>query len=99
MWEQSGNENKGFAYDTTLYHLIGSGTALKDGTANMWAGKSESTLIGFFGRVNYNYKDMLFASASLRREGSTKFGTNQNGAISHQHLWHGSLQKFLSSAR
>ena len=77
MWEQSGNENKGFAYDTTLYHLIGSGTALKDGTANMWAGKSESTLIGFFGRVNYNYKDMLFASASLRREGSTKFGTNQ----------------------
>lgn len=77
LWEQSGNENKDFAYDTTLYHLIGSGTALKDGTANMWGGKSESTLIAFFGRLNYNYKDMIFASASLRHEGSTKFGADK----------------------
>ena len=39
-------------------------------------GASESTLIGFFGRLNYNYNDMLFASVSMRREGSTKFGIN-----------------------
>jgi TonB-linked SusC/RagA family outer membrane protein len=75
-WEQSGNENMGFVYDTLSYHGIGSGSYLRDGKANLWAGSSESTLIGFFGRLNYNYNDMIFASASMRREGSTKFGAN-----------------------
>ena len=75
-WEQSGNENMGFVYDALSYHGIGSGSYLKDGKANLWAGSSESTLIGFFGRLNYNYNDIIFASASMRREGSTKFGTN-----------------------
>ena len=75
-WEQSGNENMGFVYDALSYHGIGSGSYLRDGKANLWAGSSESTLIGFFGRMNYNYNDMIFASASMRREGSTKFGAN-----------------------
>lgn len=75
-WEQSGEENKGFVYDVMSYHGIGNGTALAEGKANLWAGRSQSTLIGFFGRVNYNFNDMIFASASIRREGSTKFGTN-----------------------
>ena len=76
-WEQSGNENMGFVYDALSYHGIGSGSYLRDGKANLWAGSSESTLIGFFGRLNYNYNDMIFASASMRREGSTKFGANK----------------------
>ena len=76
-WEQSGNENIGFVYDALSYHGIGSGSYLRDGKANLWAGSSESTLIGFFGRLNYNYNDMIFASASMRREGSTKFGANK----------------------
>ena len=76
-WEQSGNENMNFVYDALSYHGIGSGSYLKDGKANLWAGSSESTLIGFFGRLNYNYNDMIFASASMRREGSTKFGANK----------------------
>jgi len=75
-WEQSGNENMGFVYDALSYHGIANGTYLKDGKANLWAGSSESTLIGFFGRLNYNFNDMLYASVSFRREGSTKFGSN-----------------------
>ena len=75
-WEQSGNENMGFVYDSMNYHGIANGTYLRDGKANLWAGSSESTLIGFFGRLNYNYKDMIYATASMRREGSTKFGVN-----------------------
>ena len=75
-WEQSGNENKDFVYDSMGWYGIGNGTALQEGKANLWGGSSESTLIGFFGRLNYNYRDMLFASASMRREGSTKFGAN-----------------------
>ena len=75
-WEQSGNENKDFVYDSMSWYGIGAGGALKEGKANLWGGSSESTLIGFFGRVNYNYNDILYASASMRREGSTKFGAN-----------------------
>lgn len=75
-WEQSGNENMGFVYDSMNYHGIANGSYLRDGKANLWAGSSESTLIGFFGRLNYNFNDILYATASMRREGSTKFGAN-----------------------
>ena len=76
-WEQSGNENMGFVYDSMGWYGIGNGTYLSEGKANLWGGSSESTLIGFFGRLNYNYNDILYASASMRREGSTKFGVNK----------------------
>ncbi len=75
-WEQSGNENKDFVYDSMSWYGIGNGTALQDGKASLWGGSSEATLIGFFGRLNYNFNDMLYASVSMRREGSTKFGVN-----------------------
>ena len=73
-WEQVGAENRNFTFDKTMWHSLGSGTWLSEGLANMWTGKSQSSLFGFFGRVNYNWKDMLFVSASIRREASTKFG-------------------------
>ena len=81
-WERSRYEtnyqwNAGFVYDALSYWGIGQGTYLKDGKANMYAGTTESTLIGFFGRLNYNFKDMIYLAASLRHEGSTKFGTNK----------------------
>lgn len=77
IWEQIGGSNNDFSFDNTKYWDLGSGSYLKDGLASLYSGRSESTLIGFFGRLNYNWKDMLFASASLRYEGSSKFGANQ----------------------
>ena len=76
-WQQQGMSNHNFTFDNPGYEGIGSGTGLKDGTANLYAGRSESTLIGFFGRLNYNYNDMVFASFALRHEGSTKFGKDK----------------------
>ena len=73
-WEQMFEQNNNFTFDNMLWHGIGSGSYLTEGKAQMYAGKSESTLIGFFGRVNYNWRSMIIASASLRYEGSTKFG-------------------------
>lgn len=73
-WEQVGAENRDFTFDNMLWHSLGSGTWLPEGLASMWTGKSENSLFGFFGRVNYNWHDMLFVSASIRREASTKFG-------------------------
>lgn len=38
--------------------------------------KGQWNLIGFFGRATYNYKGKYYASGSLRRDGSSKFGAN-----------------------
>jgi TonB-dependent starch-binding outer membrane protein SusC len=49
---------------------------IKNGKAFMDSYKNGSRLIAFFGRASLNYKDFLFLTASLRREGSTQFGEN-----------------------
>jgi iron complex outermembrane receptor protein len=47
---------------------------VKWGDIGSW--KGQWNLVGFFGRVQYNYKGRYYASASLRRDGSSKFGEN-----------------------
>lgn len=76
-WEQMYEENYNFTFDSPLWDGIGAGTWLADGKAHMYGGKSESTLVGFFARVNYSWANMIFASASIRHEGSTKFGVDR----------------------
>ncbi|MCK5857070.1 MAG: SusC/RagA family TonB-linked outer membrane protein [Bacteroidales bacterium] len=44
------------------------------GDIGSWKGKWN--LIGFFGRAQYNYKSKYYVSASIRRDGSSKFGEN-----------------------
>jgi TonB-linked SusC/RagA family outer membrane protein len=73
-YESTGNENMDFAYDNFLWNNMNSGSFLSEGKANMWTGKSLAKLIGLFGRINYNWRDLLIASVALRHEGSTKFG-------------------------
>ncbi|MGB4576673.1 MAG: SusC/RagA family TonB-linked outer membrane protein [Paludibacter sp.] len=72
----SGMSNKGF--DTDLYgtNNIEAGTALKLGTAEMYSYREMSKLISFFGRVMYNFNEKYLLSASIRREGSSRFGDN-----------------------
>jgi iron complex outermembrane receptor protein len=47
-----------------------------NGKATSTSYKNGSRLVAFFGRLNLNYDDIAFLSASLRREGSTQFGAN-----------------------
>ncbi|MDE6310896.1 MAG: SusC/RagA family TonB-linked outer membrane protein [Muribaculaceae bacterium] len=76
-WEQMYEENKDFTFDNPLWYGIASGSYLAEGKAIMYSGKSESTLVGFFGRANYSWRSVIIASASLRYEGSTKFGADK----------------------
>lgn len=98
-WESVQAGNNDFSFDNFLYHNIGSGSYLtaKDKTASMSSGKSLSKLIGVFARVNYNWKDLLMASASIRYEGSTKFGAdNKWGAFPSASLaWEMANMPFL----
>lgn len=42
--------------------------------------RTQSTLISFLGRVNYSYDNKYLFTASLRRDGSSKFGENNKWA-------------------
>ncbi len=75
--ESMSETNRNFQYDQFLWYNIGVGTALKDGQASMSSGKSFSKIAGVFGRATYSWKNLLTATASLRYEGSSKFGKNK----------------------
>lgn len=78
----AGNQN--FPSDVLTYNNIGTGQyniPLPDDpqpgdytfrSVGTW--KSDSKLIAFFGRVNYDLRKKYYLSASLRYEGSSKFG-------------------------
>jgi len=70
--------NTDFITDEFLYHNLGAGRGLTTdgGTRNMGSIKEESKLAAFFGRVNLNFDDAYFLSGSYRREGSSRFGSN-----------------------
>ncbi len=69
--------NSDFQYDQFLWYDMGSGTYLKSGLASMESGKVFNKLAGLFGRVTYSWNGLLTATASLRYEGSSKFGYNR----------------------
>ncbi len=68
--------NSYFITDQYTYNNLGAGDYLSDGKATMSSFKNESKLIAFFGRTIYSYKDKYLLTASIRREGSSKFGKN-----------------------
>ncbi|NGM63803.1 SusC/RagA family TonB-linked outer membrane protein [Sphingobacterium sp. SGR-19] len=57
----------------------------------------ESVLISFFGRVGYNFDDKYLVSASLRQDGSSKFGINNRWATfpSVSAAWRLSSESFM----
>nr|WP_321406832.1 SusC/RagA family TonB-linked outer membrane protein [uncultured Carboxylicivirga sp.] len=76
MQESFWASNYGFLTDYYLYNNLGAGEAINDGNAGMGSGKSDDLLIGFIGRVSYGYKNKYNVLASIRHEGSSKFGDN-----------------------
>lgn len=69
-------QNFNFPSDDYTYNGMGTGQALKDGRANEHSEQKENKLIGYFGRFNYSYKGKYMLAASIRHEGSSKFGAN-----------------------
>lgn len=69
-------QNYNYPSDDYTYNNMGAGQALKDGKASEYSEANESRLIGYFGRLNYSYKGKYMFAASIRHEGSTKFGAD-----------------------
>ena len=75
-WENQGMSNYDFPTDAFSFDNIGEGDALSRGEANQWSSRAMRRLIGAFTRVNYTYDDRYMLMASVRREGSSKFGAD-----------------------
>lgn len=75
-YQNSYIQNWDFPTDLYTYNNIYTGNALRRGEANVGSLKNASKLIGNFARLNYNFDERYLLMASLRREGSTKFGEN-----------------------
>ncbi|UYQ91453.1 SusC/RagA family TonB-linked outer membrane protein [Chitinophaga horti] len=69
-------QNWDFPTDDFSYNNIGAGLALARGEAPQNSYQSSNKLIGYFFRLNYSFKNKYLLMASIRREGSSKFGVN-----------------------
>ena len=73
--------NSDFPLDDLLYNNLGMGEGKKEGAdtyANMGSYKFKDKLASFFARVMWNYDQRYFLNASVRLEGSSKFGPKAN---------------------
>ena len=78
-------------------------------SATAAGGAYESSILSFLGRVNYSYDDRYLATASIRRDGSSRFGkSNQYGnfpsfalawKISNESFFADLNQNILNSAK
>ncbi len=69
--------NEDFPSDVLTFNNLGTGLwNIEEGINGVGSYKNDSKLIAFFGRLNYDFDRKYYVSASLRREGSSKFGQN-----------------------
>lgn len=94
--------NKDFPSDALTWNNLGQGTynQEKEGRLGMGSWKNTSKLIAFFGRISYNYDNRYMVTASLRYEGSSRFGENNKWgyfpAVSAG--WRISQEKFMEAS-
>ena len=101
VYDDASMWNGNFPTDYFSYYNMGLGSKLTDGQASMSSSKNSSKLIGFFGRVSYGYADRYNILASLRYEGSSKFGDNHKwGAFPSVSLgWNIMNESFMKSTK
>ena len=67
-------QNRYFVTNLFGFNNLGAGEQLLTGDVSSSANMSK--LISFFGRLNYSFADRYILSATVRRDGSSKFGPN-----------------------
>ena len=73
--------NEDFPTDVFGYNRLQTGSALGEGAGQYEQRKSGWTLIGFFGRVNYDWDNRFLLMASLRQEGDSRFGAGHQWGL------------------
>ncbi|PWA11623.1 SusC/RagA family TonB-linked outer membrane protein [Flavobacterium laiguense] len=71
-YEQLKASGTGFSNDLLTYHDLGGASVYSKPESF----KSETKLTSYFGRLNYAFADKYLASFTIRRDGSSRFGPN-----------------------
>lgn len=75
--EEVSSRNTNFISDGFLFNDLGSGIGIQ----SVGSSKSLDELASYFGRLNYNFDDRYLLTASVRRDGSPKFGANNKWGV------------------
>lgn len=87
-------------FDTDLFSYNNLGAGLDTRSDDVSSYRGNAKLISFFGRANYSYRGRYILTATLRRDGSSRFGKNNKWGLfpSVAGAWRISDEAFLSSA-
>jgi TonB-dependent starch-binding outer membrane protein SusC len=97
----------GYSYNdylTTVYNYstyYADGTKVANSTPAYPFDKPEHTLISYFGRLNYSYLDRYLLTATLRRDGSSRFGPDNKWGLfpSAAVAWNINDEEFLRNSQ
>ncbi len=77
FYAQGGN----FLTDAFSFNNLSAALDFSNGKGTVTSYKNSNKLIAFFGRANIDFNKKWFLSASLRKEGSSRFGANNKWAL------------------
>ncbi len=94
-YEGFGAERRGFDTDLFLYNNLAAGQDFRAG--DVYSYKGQAKLISFFSRANYSYKGKYMLTATLRYDGSSRFGENNKWGLfpSASFAWRISDESFM----
>ncbi|MBS1603137.1 MAG: SusC/RagA family TonB-linked outer membrane protein [Bacteroidetes bacterium] len=83
-------------FSSNLAQTIGFGA-----NQSAYSGATGNTLLSYLARANYSYKDRYLLTATIRRDGSSRFGANKLWGVfpSVAAAWNLSNEDFMSSVR
>ncbi|MDM1294132.1 TonB-dependent receptor [Sphingobacterium sp. N143] len=92
IWQSN---NRNFISDSFSYWNLGAGSNYQNASSNL----EDWIMSSFYGRLNYNYKNRYFITATGRYDGSSKFGENNKWAFfpSGALAWNVSQEPFMES--
>lgn len=99
IYEGFGAQRRSFDTDSFLYNNLGAGQDVRATDVSSY--KGESKLISFYGRANYNYLNKYLLTASIRKDGSSRFGVNNKWGLfpSASLAWKVSEESFMNSSK
>ncbi len=98
IYEGFGSTRSGFDTDAFLYNNLAAGSDFRAG--DVYSYKGEARLVSFFGRINYNLAGKYMLTATVRQDGSSRFGDNHKwGTFPSVSLaWRISDESFMQNA-
>ena len=99
IYQGFGAQRSGFVSDAFSYNNLGAGYNYRLGDVYSYKGKSN--LVSFYARANYSFDSKYLFTATVRRDGSSRFGENNKWGTfpSASAAWRISNEEFMSGTK